>query len=67
MGKNLKGKESGKGLYRRKDGRYEARIFVHGTGKHFQFSISPEIAGIILEFLFQSGMKNGCFFMWCIL
>ena len=27
MGKNLKGKELGKGLYQRKDGRYEARIF----------------------------------------
>ena len=33
MGKNLKGKELGKGLYQRKDGRYEARIFVRGTGK----------------------------------
>lgn len=35
MGKNLKGKELGKGLYQRKDGRYEARIFVRGTGKTF--------------------------------
>ena len=35
MGKNLKGKELGKGLYQRKDGRYEARIFVRGPGKTF--------------------------------
>lgn len=35
MGKNLKGKELGKGLYQRKGGRYEARIFVRGTGKTF--------------------------------
>lgn len=35
MGKNLNGKELGKGLYQRKDGRYEARIFVRGTGKTF--------------------------------
>ena len=39
MGKNLKGKELGKGLYQRKDGRYEARIFVRGTGKTFQFMV----------------------------
>lgn len=35
MEKNLNGKELGKGLYQRKDGRYEARIFVRGTGKTF--------------------------------
>ena len=35
MGKNLKGKELGKGLYQRKDRRYEVRIFVRGTGKTF--------------------------------
>ncbi len=35
MGKNLKGKELGKGLYQRKGGRYEARIFVRGIGKIF--------------------------------
>ena len=28
MGKNLKGKELGKGLYQRKDGRYEARAMI---------------------------------------
>ena len=85
MGKNLKGKELGKGLYQRKDGRYEARIFVRGTGKNvfnlwYKFTKSkkmkemptllmfpPELQDMILEFLFQSGMKNGCLFMWCIL
>lgn len=30
MGKNLKGKELGKGLYQRKDGRYEAKAMLHG-------------------------------------
>ena len=30
MGKNLKGKELGKGLYQRKDGRYEAKAMVRG-------------------------------------
>ena len=77
MGKNLKGKELGKGLYQRKDGRYEARIFVRGTGKTFSIygtnlqhtllMFPPELQDMILEFLFQSGMKNGCLFMWCIL
>ena len=27
----------------------------------------PELQDMILEFLFRSGMKNGCLFMWCIL
>ena len=30
MGKNLRGKELGKGLYQRKDGRYEAKAMVDG-------------------------------------
>ena len=70
MGKNLKGKELGKGLYQRKDGRYEARIFVRGTGKTFSIygtNLQHLKKDMILEFLFQSGMKNGCLFMWCIL
>lgn len=32
MGKNLKGKDCGKGIYQRKDGLYSAR-FVDKTGK----------------------------------
>ncbi len=39
MGKNLKGKELGKGLYQRKDGRYEARILVRVQEKRFQFMV----------------------------
>ena len=40
MGKNLKGKELGKGLYQRKDGRYEARIFDSAVQeKRFQFMV----------------------------
>ena len=30
MGKNLKGKELGKGFYQRKDGRYEAKVMIKG-------------------------------------
>ena len=33
MAKNLKGKEIGKGIRQRKDGRYEARITIKGSGK----------------------------------
>ncbi len=32
MGKNLKGKECGKGIYQRKDGRYSAR-YIDKAGK----------------------------------
>ena len=35
MGKNLKGKELGAGIYQRKDGRYSAR-FVTFTGKRIE-------------------------------
>ena len=35
MGKNLKGKELGKGISQRKDGRYSAR-FVASTGKRVE-------------------------------
>ena len=35
MGKNLKGKECGKGIYQRKDGLFSAR-FVSRTGKRYE-------------------------------
>lgn len=35
MGKNLKGKELGKGISQRKDGRYEARIVINGKRQTF--------------------------------
>ena len=43
MGKNLKGKEIGKGICQRKDGLYTAR-FVDRTGKRHEkcFSLLPE-------------------------
>ena len=43
MGKNLKGKELGKGIFQRKDGLYTAR-FVDRTGKRHEkcFSLLPE-------------------------
>ena len=34
MGKGLNGKELGKGIRQRKDGRYEARIYNPGTPKY---------------------------------
>ena len=43
MGKNLKGKDCGKGIYQRKDGLYSAR-FVDKTGKRHEkyFQTIPE-------------------------
>ena len=39
MGKNLKGKEIGKGIRQRKDGRYEARITIKGSGNRLFLSM----------------------------
>jgi len=43
MGKNLKGRECGKGIYQRKDGKYSAR-FCAGDGKRQEkyFATLPE-------------------------
>ena len=43
LGKNLKGKDCGKGIYQRKDGLYSAR-FVDKTGKRHEkyFQTIPE-------------------------
>lgn len=43
MGKNLKGKDCGKGIYQRKDGLYSAR-FVDRVGKRHEkyFQTLPE-------------------------
>ena len=35
MGKDLKGTELGRGIYQRKDGRYEVRIYRNGVSKSF--------------------------------
>ena len=50
MGKNLKGKECGKGIYQRKDGLFSAR-FVSRTGKRQEkyFQILPEARNWIEE------------------
>lgn len=37
MGKDLKGKEIGKGIYQRKDGLYHARIYASGYSKPISF------------------------------
>lgn len=43
MGKNLKGKECGKGIYQRKDGLYSARYHAKdGTRKEKYFEKLPE-------------------------
>ena len=50
MGKNLKGKECGKGICQRKDGRFTAR-FVDKTGKRHEkhFETLPEARNWIEE------------------
>lgn len=50
MGKNLKGKEIGKGIYQRKDGLYHAR-FVDKVGKRHEkyFETIPEARNWIEE------------------
>lgn len=50
MGKNLKGKECGKGIYQRKDGLYHAR-FMDKTGKRHEkyFNTVPEARNWIEE------------------
>ncbi|WP_440285370.1 hypothetical protein [Eshraghiella crossota] len=43
MGKNLKGKECGKGIYQRKDGLYSARYYAKsGKRKEKYFETLPE-------------------------
>lgn len=43
MGKNLKGKECGKGIYQRKDGKYSARYYAkNGKRKEKYFDTLPE-------------------------
>ena len=43
MGKNLKGRECGKGIYQRKDGRYSARYYAKdGKRKEKYFDTLPE-------------------------
>lgn len=43
MGKNLKGRECGKGIYQRKDGKYSARYYAKdGKSKEMYFDTLPE-------------------------
>lgn len=43
MGKNLKGRECGKGIYQRKDGKYSARFYDKlGKRKEKYFNSLPE-------------------------
>ena len=43
MGKNLKGRECGKGIYQRKDGKYSARYYAKdGKRKEKYFNTLPE-------------------------
>ena len=62
FGKNLKGKERGKGIYQRKDNLYHSR-FLNKTGKRHEkyFNTVPEARNRIEEgFPAQNGVK------WCI-
>ena len=50
MGKNLKGKECGKGIYQRKDGRYSARFVDRAGNRHEKyFQTVPEARNWIEE------------------
>ena len=43
MGKNLKGRECGKGIYQRKDGKYSARYYAKNGKRHERyFDTLPE-------------------------
>ena len=56
MGKNLKGKECGKGIYQRKDGLYSARYYAkNGKRKEKYFETLPEAK----NWLADADMKNG--------
>ena len=44
LGKNLKGKDCGKGIYQRKDGLYSAR-FVDKTGKRHAAKSAAKVTG----------------------
>lgn len=57
MGKNLKGKECGKGIYQRKDGLYSARYYAkNGKRKEKYFETLPEAKNWAL---LTQDMKNG--------
>lgn len=51
MGKNLKGKECGKGIYQRKDGLYSARFYAK---KSISTRCQQQRTGLLMP-----GMKNG--------
>ena len=59
MGKNLKGKECGKGIYQRKDGLYHAR-FVDKAGKRHEkyFHGCPPFQSV---FFFNLCVCSGCY------
>ena len=56
MGKNLKGKECGKGIYQRKDGLFSARYYAKdGKRKEKYFETLPEAkTGLLTQ-----DMRNG--------
>ena len=59
MGKNLKGKECGKGIYQRKDGLYSAR-FVDKTGKVIEGKQKYyfDTTNLIIDYLTEIGIKR---------
>ena len=62
MGKSLKGKECGKGIYQRKDGKYHAR-FVDRSGKEHgkYFKTLPEARNWLEEARYKE--KHGAVFV----
>ena len=74
MGKDLKGKELGTGLYQRKDGRYEAKAIVNGVKIDLydsklsmlkeKFSEAKKEAQMGMTYRFKSATLNEWFEFW---
>lgn len=58
MGKNLKGKECGKGICQRKDGKYTARYTAqNGSRREMHFNTLPEARNCLADE--QYGQRHG--------
>ena len=54
MGKNLKGRECGKGIYQRKDGKYSARYYAKNGKRHERyFDTLPEARNWLADAVYE--------------
>ena len=56
MGKDLKGKNLGKGIGQRKDGRYEARAVINGVKVHLWNRTPDHIQAVRRHRSYQKGL-----------